>query len=203
MTLNDFFSKPIEECFDEASGATKAMAGKKVKGLIVPHAGYIYSGTVAAAGYKLLKENDYNKVIILGFYHEFDRNQEHSVKIQIPFIKHILGKVEIEEKYCEEGPINLEAGEKTLVVASSDLSHYLPENEARKIDKKTIEAIVSMEEKRIVNEAEACGIMPILTINKIANIKKWKCELVDYKTSGEVTGDLEAVVGYGSFVYYE
>ncbi|MFA5796379.1 MAG: AmmeMemoRadiSam system protein B, partial [Candidatus Shapirobacteria bacterium] len=89
MGITDEFiaSKSVGDCFREA--VSKKFDGK-LKGLIVPHAGYIYSGSVAAAGYRLMKKGDYDRVIVIGFYH--GGMEEHSVKVQIPLIKYILGE---------------------------------------------------------------------------------------------------------------
>lgn len=197
-------SKSVKDCFRDAVGVDPSIG--PVRGLIVPHAGYIYSGSVAASGYKLLnyqlRITNYELVKIIGFYHSGDKENEHSVKVQIPLIRYVLGKVKIEEIYTDE-ILDLEVDSKTLVVASSDLSHYLPEEVARKVDERTIKAILSKDEEKIKREADACGLMPILTINRLANKYGWKAELVDYRTSGEVAGDYSAVVGYGCVAYFD
>jgi len=191
-------SKRVEDCFRGA--VAKKFAGK-LKGLIVPHAGYIYSGSVAAAGYRLMKKGDYDRVVVIGFYH--GGTEEHSVKVQIPLIKYILGEeIEIEEKYVDK-TVDFEVDDRTMVVASSDLSHYQPLEVAEKLDKRTIEAILSRDEEKIHQEADACGIWPILTINRLAKKYDWQPKLVDYRTSAEVTGDKNGVVGYGCIGYFE
>jgi predicted class III extradiol MEMO1 family dioxygenase len=191
-------SKSVPDCFRDA--VVKRFNGK-LRGLIVPHAGYIYSGSVAAAGYRLMKPGDYNKIIVIGFYH--GGPEEHSAKIQIPLIRHILGEeIIIEEKYVDS-IVDFKIDDKTLVVASSDLSHYQPLTIANKLDHQTIDAILSRDDTRIRREADACGIWPILTINKLANQFNWRPVLVDYRTSAWATGDGSSVVGYASIAYYE
>lgn len=190
-------SKSVGDCFREA--VTKKFTGK-LKGLIVPHAGYIYSGSVAAAGYRLMKKGGYDRVIVIGFYH--GGTEEHSVKIQIPLIKYVLGKeIDIEEKYVDK-IIDLELNDRTLVIASSDLSHYQPLPIAKILDKKTIKVILSRDEEKICREADACGIWPILTINRLAKKYNWQPSLIDYRTSAEVTSDESSVVGYGCIGYF-
>mgnify|MGYP000897539731 CR=1 FL=1 len=191
-------SKSLSDCF---SDALPMQIPGKLRALIVPHAGYIYSGSVAASGYRLMKAGDYDRVIIVGFYH--GGAEEHSVKIQIPFIYYILGKnIIIEEKYVEQ-IINLYPDERTLVVASSDLSHYYPLPKANQLDRQSIDAILSLDESKIRRQTEACGLWPILTVNKLANRYHWQAQLIDYRTSAEASGDPTSVVGYASIAYYE
>ncbi len=191
-------SKSLPDCFSDARHTS--LPGK-LRALIVPHAGYIYSGSVAASGYLLMKPGDYDRVIIVGFYH--GGAQEHSVKIQIPFIHYVFGKnVIIEEKYVDE-IIDLHPDKRTLVVASSDLSHYYPLPQANQLDRQSIAAILSLDESRIRAQAEACGIWPILTVNKLANRYHWQAKLIDYRTSADASGDSTSVVGYASIAYYE
>lgn len=192
-------SKNVEDCFRDA--VVTKFSGRRLRGLIVPHAGYIYSGSVAASAYRLMKPGDYDRVIVIGFYH--GGPEEHSAKIQIPLIRHILGeKIAIEEKYVDD-IIDLKIDSRTLVVASSDLSHYQPLPIANKLDHQTIDAILSRDEARIRRQADACGLWPILTVNKLANIYHWQPVLVDYHTSADASGDSSSVVGYASIAYYE
>lgn len=192
MSISDFLSKPIRECLEEAK---EVRVKGKVRAMIVPHAGLVYSGVVAGAAYRLLKRDDYKKVVILGFYHGL--TDEHSVEIQVPFIRYCLGEVEIIKNYGELINLDRKVDGKTLVVASSDLSHYLPQKEAEKVDKRTIDSILSMN----CDFLEACGREPILKLNRLAKSRGWKPQLVDYKTSGEATGDYSQVVGYGAIIY--
>jgi len=191
-------SKSVVACFQEA--VSKHFDGK-LRGLIVPHAGYIYSGSVATSGYQLMKKGDYNRVIVIGFYH--GGPEEHSVKIQIPLLRHVLGqKIKIEEKYISE-IVDLEPNHRTMVVASSDLSHYHPLTVAKVLDQQTIKAILSRDEEKIYREANACGIWPILTINRLAKKYNWQPKLIDYRTSADVTHDETNVVGYGCLGYFK
>jgi len=191
-------SKSVKACFQEA---VSKFFNEKLRGLIVPHAGYIYSGSVAATGYQLMKKGSYDRVMVIGFYH--GGLEEHSVKIQIPLLKYILGeKIEIEEKYIDK-IIDLELNDRTMVVASSDLSHYRPLTVAKILDEQTIKAILSRNEEKIYQKADACGIWPILTINRLAKKYNWQPKLLDYRTSADVTHDKSSVVGYGCIGYFE
>ena len=93
MGIEMFFSKSVGDCIKEAR-VKRGFKGK-IRGMIVPHAGYIYSGVVAGAAYRLLKMGDYNKAIVIGPLHGSIEN-EHSVKVQIPFLEYMLGKIEVE-----------------------------------------------------------------------------------------------------------
>jgi len=196
---NEFIaSKRVEDCFREA--VSKKFDGK-LRGLIVPHAGYVYSGRVAAAGYRLMKKGDYDRVMVIGFYH--GGVEEHSIKVQMPLIRYVFGEeIEIEEKYVDK-IIDLEVDGRTMVVASSDLSHYQPLMVAKKLDERTIGAVLSRDEEKIYRGADACGIWPILTINRLAKKYNWEPRLIDYRTSAEVTVDESSVVGYGCIGYFE
>jgi len=235
--LNDLFEKSVD--FD--------IKDKKIKGLISPHAGYIYSGVVAAAGYKILKNfNDsIKRVVILGPSHRVfitkpfgdenvewqslfgkipvDKNFylklnisllakahqfEHSLEVQIPLLQKILKNFsitpvvlnEFDDIFFENLKNNF--SDDMLIVASSDLSHYLPYNEAVLHDKETINAILDLDINRFSEIGEACGSAAILTLMKLAKEMKWQVQLVDYKNSGDTTGDKEQVVGYASIIFF-
>lgn len=202
MGIEMFFSKPVADCIRESK--VLKLKVSKVRAMVVPHAGYMYSGTVAGAAYRLLKKGDYNRAIVIGPLHGSAEN-EHSVKVQVPFLEYMLGKIEIETiLHGIDGDIESEVNElakrineRVLVVASSDLSHYLRQEEAEKIDQMTIKSILSMKADLI----EACGREAILIVNGLAKIRGWKPQLVDYRTSGEASGDFSSVVGYVSIIY--
>jgi AmmeMemoRadiSam system protein B len=91
--------------------------------------------------------------------------------------------------------------DSTLLVVSSDLSHYLPENEAVQRDNDTIASILSRDDKRISFHADACGIEGIKIVNVIANLYKWQPHCMYNTTSAQANGDVMRVVGYGGFIY--
>ncbi len=221
---------------------------KKINGLIVPHAGYEYSGQVAAYGFRQLN-NDYKTVILMAPSHHvrFDGvavlnvsyfktplgkikvsnkvekllkedsvyempevyEEEHSLEIQLPFLQKTLKDFELVplitgdvnpselakvlEKYVDD---------KTLIIASSDLSHYHSYNEAVKLDNECIKNIEAMNVEGASN-CEACGVMPVLTLMEIAKNLNWKSQIIKYANSGDVTGDKSKVVGYSSIVFFE
>ncbi len=221
----------------------------RLRGLIVPHAGYMFSGEVAAHGFKQVDVTSVKKVIIVGpSHHEFfagasignythhqtplgsvkvseeanelikkgilalDTPHEHSVEVELPFLQVLLGSENFEILpivTCSTNPEELakvlieHVDDNTLVVASSDLSHYHPYEEALKLDEKSLRAIMSWDFEAMGNECEACGKVPILTLMYIAREKGWFPKFIAYKNSGDVTGKDDAVVGYVAIGFYE
>jgi len=224
---------------------------KRLRGLVVPHAGYIYSGPVAAYGYKLLMKQDHKpgRIILIGPSHYAmfigvaegsarfwrtplglvpaesiaskitDRSilgiypqahaPEHSIEVQLPFLQTVL-----KEKFTIypllTGEVNpallanaLEPAidDNTLFIVSSDLSHYYPYEQARRLDAVANEAIPNLDFKRM-EYAEACGKTGILTLMHIAKSKGWKGKLLDYRNSGDTAGPKDNVVGYGCYAFY-
>lgn len=206
---------------------------KKINGIIVPHAGYSYSGKIAGKAYSYVNNK---KAIILAPSHYFplsnivmhnknfwetplgsikiiqdkfgkkDISNEHAIGNQIPFLQE-LGVKEILPLVV--GEISLEEAEKIaqkikdfdgVFIISTDLSHFLPYNEAVKKDKQTINIIENLDFKNI-NKIDACGVFPLFIAMQLCKIKNWKPKLVEYKNSGDVTGDKSSVVGYASFVF--
>lgn len=237
----------IEEYIENAK--EKRIVGK-IRGLVSPHAGYIFSGKVAAYGYKELIGRDYKTVFILGPSHyvrfkgasianvthyetplgevklsekvkemrkeplivsnKFAHLREHSVEVEIPFLQKVLknftivpivlGDVnprefsEILSKYIDD---------KSLIVASSDLSHYYSYEKALELDKHCITSIPELNFSEMIDKCEACGKIPILTLMYLAKEKGWKGQLLNYNNSGDTYGSKERVVGYSSIVFYE
>ncbi len=221
----------------------------ELKAIISPHAGYIYSGPVAAYGYKLMQLHNVQKnVILLGpsHYTAFEglaesgfkqwatplgiidafsiRNQyntsyihinpqahipEHSLEVQIPFLQSINPHVKIDPILT--GDIASTAGGEILsgyeqdyfFIASSDLSHYHVYDEAVRIDKKTIDAIIDLDTDRFEEIGDACGKKGISILMRIAEKKKWKAKLLKYANSGDTAGPKDEVVGYTSIAFYK
>lgn len=241
-----------------------------VRGLVSPHAGYIYSGPIAAYGYKQLIGKEIKTVILLAPSHyalfkgasvcgsEYYRTPlgevkispkalqiarrppfilesparvqrpgwamessratpeygndtphtwEHSDEVQVPFLQTVLKDFElipiiIGECNSEQAAevLNEFIDEKTLIVASSDLSHYLPYETARAIDNRCVKTICNLDLKEIENQ-EACGRLPIAILMRVAVKRGWKPQLLDYRNSGDTAGDKRAVVGYASIAF--
>jgi len=221
---------------------------KNLKALIVPHAGYIYSGPVAAYGYKLLEKGQFKKVIGVGPSHygafpgasEDDSTgwqtplgtvktgrlskfakpntigcypqahaPEHSLEVQLPFLQMTLGN-EFTFYPLLTGAVTpalladaLEPAmdDDTLLLVSSDLSHYHPYGDATRIDKIANEAIPKLDLKK-GELIDACGRVGILAAIQIARSKNWSSTLLDYRNSGDTAGPKSGVVGYGAYAFY-
>jgi len=217
----------------------------KVKALVVPHAGYIYSGTVAAYAYQLLKEMEMppKKIVLLGPAHYFAITQpsfssadiwktplaeiktlkppdlsefndaahqpEHSLEVQLPFLQMVLKNFQIlpilinDESQSKKLADNLASiiDEQTLLIASSDLSHFYPLREAEKIDALANQYIPVLAVEKTKNEVEACGLAGILTAMHLAKKFNWQGQFLKHQTSYDASGDASRVVGYGAYVF--
>lgn len=219
-----------------------------LKALIVPHAGYIYSGPVAAYGYKLLKKNQFNKVVGIGPSHygafpgaaEDDASgwqtplgmvkadllskiakpntiscypqvhaPEHCLEVQLPFLQMSLGEEFLFYPLLTGAvspPLLADIVEPaldddTLLLISSDLSHYYPYADAVKIDRIANESIPKVDLKK-AELVDACGRIAILTALHIAKSKGWRGAFLDYRNSGDTAGPKSGVVGYGAYALY-
>ena len=135
---------------------------------------------------------------------------EHSDEVQVPFLQKTLGRFKLLPIVLGEGdPDEVARGlvplldDRTLLVASSDLSHYHPYDRAKALDAKCVTAMTNLDLAAMRGE-EACGKAPILTIMNLARLKGWKARLLDYRNSGDSTGDKEGgVVGYAAVAFCE
>jgi AmmeMemoRadiSam system protein A len=135
---------------------------------------------------------------------------EHSVEVQVPFLQKTLknfkilpvvfGEVDPEQVAKVLGGV---IDDKTLIVASSDLSHYHPYDEAKELDNRCVKAVCDLNIDEMKTQ-EACGKAPILTLMYLAKEKGWKAQLLDYRNSGDTSGDKsQGVVGYAAIAFYE
>lgn len=217
--------------------------------LIVPHAGYIYSGAVAASAFTRLKgrADAIQRLVIIGPAHRqwvqglavptvenfetplgdvpLDRQQidrllqlpfvaandcahaeEHCIEVQLPFLQTLLrrfslipllaGDTSAEQirqviDLCMQSP-------GTLVVISSDLSHFLDYQAATALDRLTARSIEMLDPA--IDREQACGRLPILGMMAYAREHGWSIRLVDLRNSGDTAGTRDQVVGYGAFV---
>ncbi len=230
----------------------QAEPGPAPKALIVPHAGYIYSGPVAATAYATLRtyRELYTRVILLGPAHRvavsglalsaadffrtplgdvaldkdaiaaldmpevivFDAtNQlEHSLEVQLPFLQSVIESFTIVPLIVGDAASETVAevidalwgGPETLIVVSSDLSHYLTYEKARTMDNATCQAIENLEVDRIDHHG-ACGATPIGGLLIAARRRGMKVTTLDLRNSGDTAGDRNRVVGYGSWLFLE
>lgn len=217
-----------------------------IHGLIVPHAGYEYSGAIAGEAYKKILGKHYKRVILLCPNHTmflnkiaYDTNshwqtpfgnievdkeaisglnkdlfiqgasthlKEHAIEVQLPFLQKtlsnfriiplvvgVLNKNEI-SKAAEE--IQKIMNHETLLIISTDLSHFLPNRNAESVDAHTINAILSNDEN---SSLDACGSYALKILQKICAHKKIRPKLIEYSHSGKITGQNSKVVGYASF----
>ena len=222
------------------------------KALIVPHAGYVYSGPVAAAGYLRLREGagSIRRVVLLGPVHRVPvlgmalssasafetplgtvpvdgasikllddlsqvvvsnsaHAQEHSLEVQIPFLQRVLGEfflVPLAVGDCRPAAVAevlelLWGGPETIIVVSSDLSHYLPYNTARRIDHDTVQTLLDLQ--ILPSHRQACGATPVNGLIIAAQKKGLIPKLIDLRNSGDTAGDRDRVVGYASIALYE
>ena len=226
-------------------------AQKSLKALILPHAGYIYSGLTAAHAALVLTEKQFLKVILMGPDHKigfkncavsnFDAYQtpldliklnqdglkslfqqnifqsfpesdrlEHSIEVILPFLQYYLKEFELVPIVMGPGNINriTSAIEKlidqdTLLVASSDLSHYMEYSKAVVKDKETIKLILNFDsDKLMMCDKCACGKIPILIVIKMARRHSWQPVFLHYSNSGDTAGNHSMVVGYTAIAFY-
>ncbi len=226
--------------------------GPAPKALIVPHAAYIYSGSVAATAYASLRSyrEQYTRVILLGPAHRvavtglalstadvfrtplgdvpldkasiaaldmpevmvFDATHrfEHSLEVHLPFLQSALGSFsivplivgDVAAETVADVIDGLWGGPETLIVVSSDLSHYLTYEKARTLDNATCRAIENLEVDRIDHHG-ACGATPIGGLLIAARRRSMKVTTLDLRNSGDTAGDRHRVVGYGAWQFLE
>jgi len=222
----------------------------KAKAMVVPHAGYVYSGPTAAAAYRTLQRqaDTIRRVILLGPTHrvavqgmavpsaeafssplgtvpldqdaiaqildlpqvvQSDRPHamEHALEVQLPFLQSVLrdfklvplavGRASIEE--VAEVLKRLWGGEDTLILVSSDLSHYHPYSEAKRIDGSTVEHILALQGP--LDHEQACGATPLNGLLRVAREKGMTPHLLDLRNSGDTAGDRNQVVGYAAIAF--
>ena len=222
------------------------------KALIVPHAGYIYSGGVAARAYDELAaaRRSVRRVVLLGPTHRvavrglaapsveafatplgavrIDREAiasvrelpqvvindaahalEHSLEVQLPFLQAVLGDFALVPfavgsagvEQVAEVLERLWGGPETLIVISTDLSHYHSYQQARAIDGATIERIARFATD--IDHEEACGATPLNGLLSFSKQKNLSLKLLASCNSGDTAGGKDRVVGYSSFGLYE
>jgi AmmeMemoRadiSam system protein A len=134
---------------------------------------------------------------------------EHSLEVQLPFLQRTLKKFSIVpvvfgrvEPQAAAKALEKFLDDRTLLVISSDLSHYHPYETAKKLDLNCVRSICDLNVDWMMQQ-EACGELPILTLMEIAKQKGWKAKLLDYRNSGDTSGEKAAVVGYAAIAFYK
>ena len=134
---------------------------------------------------------------------------EHSVEVQVPFLQKTLKNFKLlpvvvgEVDPAQAAKVLAERiDDRTIVVASSDLSHYHNYQAAKGLDDHCVKAICDVNIEAMATQ-EACGKGPVLVLLHLARRKGWKAQLLDYRNSGDVTGEKDRVVGYTAVAFYE
>lgn len=233
-----------------------------IRGLVAPHAGYMYSGSVAAAAYRILKGSSYEAVFLVGPSHqeyfngvtiypgdayqtplgqipinkefraalvrqspiiqlsEAGHRAEHSLEVQLPFLQRVLSDFSIVPmiigNQTKEHCLNLGNAiavvarkRNVLLVASSDLSHYHPYDNAVGLDRQVISHLEAFDEHALMDrlddeKVEACGGGPVVAVMHASKLLGAnRSHVLLYNNSGDVTGDKSAVVGYCSAAFLQ
>lgn len=135
--------------------------------------------------------------------------REHSLEVELPFLQVLLGDFDLVplaagEASGEEVADVLErlwGGPETVIVISSDLSHYLPYETARQVDRATADEILSLGGP--LQSRQACGAVPVNGLLEVARRRGLVPELLDLRNSADTAGDPSRVVGYGAFAFHE
>jgi hypothetical protein len=220
-------------------------------GIVSPHAGYIYSGDVAAQAFSTISPDFSGTFVVIGPSHrgyincvsrvpwetplgvldnddefvelldietdEFSHRDEHSLEVQMPFIKYRFPRARIAPVMMgvQDYSSAMRLAEKIVnairqskrdvrIVASSDFSHYVPEEKAKSDDLYAIEPLLTLDTKEFYRRIEerrvtACGFGPIASMVTVCGKLGAKtAKLIRYATSGEVTGERREVVGYAA-----
>jgi len=232
------------------SGCTQTRLERSPRALIVPHAGYLFSGAIAASAYAPLApwRRQITRVVLLGPAHRvyiqglalpsvsgfrtplgevlldtgnmrlisekfgIEINDqahaaEHSLEVQLPFLQRSLDHfrlVPIVAGDCD--PAEIQAiirhywGEAdTLLIISTDLSHFLSDADAREMDQRTADAVMDLAPEKI-GELQACGRIPLKALLAVAREYGAQIRQLAMGNSGDVSGDRHQVVGYGAWV---
>jgi AmmeMemoRadiSam system protein B len=224
---------------------------KVPKAIIAPHAGYVYSGPIAASAYASLADvgPTIRRVVLLGPAHrvavqglaassadafatplgivpvdkaaireilslpqvqmrDVAHVGEHSLEVHLPFLQQLCPEFKLIPLVVGTATANevaqvldkLWGGKETLVVISSDLSHYHDYHTARTMDQKTSQAIEELKPEAIGRD-QACGRIPIQGLLQLAREKGLKAIIVDVRNSGDTAGPRSEVVGYGAYLF--
>ncbi len=222
------------------------------KALILPHAGYVYSGSTAALGYASLVPwaSQIHRVVLLGPTHRVAVNGialpeaeafttplgvirldaqaiggiadlpqilfsnpahafEHSLEVHLPFLQRVLGDFTLvplavgrtTPDDVSEVLDRLWGGPETLIVVSSDLSHFLPYATAQQVDSNTCRHILQLDSH--IHSEQACGAYPVNGLLLAASRRGLKPTLLGLCNSGDTAGDRDRVVDYAAFAFTE
>ncbi|MBI5579884.1 MAG: AmmeMemoRadiSam system protein B [Deltaproteobacteria bacterium] len=224
---------------------------RSLRALILPHAGYPYSGLTAAHAARVLSEDQFKTVLLMGPDHfvgfrsaavpavqAFQTplgkiplhpaaadllkqpeifaplppadDREHSLEVVLPFLQAFLKAFELiplvvgradGDRLC--AALLPWVDRETLVVVSSDLSHFLPYAEAQAKDRRTIDAILARDRRALAQDVNsACGAHPLAILLAMADRFGWRPVLLNYLNSGDTAGDRARVVGYAAIAFF-
>ena len=247
----DVLERQLRSLMSEATN--DAPVATLPKAIIGPHAGYVYSGPVAARAYARLAaaRGRISRVVLIGPSHylafrglavdtadawampggmvpldkdainrirtlpmvgELDaaHQREHALEVHVPFLQHLLGTFSLVPIVAGDAPPDavgavldaLWGGPETLIVISTDLSHYLEYVACRRVDTTTAEAIERFD-LNAVGPAQACGAIPTRGLLLEAQQRGLTIERLDLRNSGDTAGPKDRVVGYGAWALYE
>lgn len=230
--------------------ADAASDAKAPKAIIAPHAGYVYSGPIAASAYARLKQvrDRISRVVLVGPSHRvafrglavsraetfatplgdipIDRpaveailqlpfveyieqahTYEHSLEVHLPFLQEVLDEFTLAPIVAGDATPEqvsqvlemLWGGDETLIVVSSDLSHYHDYATAQRMDKATSQLIEKLQYEQLAYDS-ACGKVPVSGLLNLARKKSLSISTIDLRNSGDTAGDKSRVVGYGAYV---
>ena len=218
----------------------------RLRALVVPHAGYAYSGAVAAAAFAVIPAAERGlRVALIGPSHfvplrgaslpevaswstpigtvkiddglreaaaaagavvdDEPHAHDHALEVELPFLQRRAGEglralpVSVNSADAAAAVIDAVAGE-ALIVVSTDLSHYNDDATARRLDRRTAEAVLALDRTALRNR-DACGVGALRGLLGHARRAGWVCALLELRTSADASGDVDRVVGYGAFAF--
>ena len=228
-----------------AAAPTTLLDGQ-LHALVAPHAGYLYSGAVAAAAFAAVPRADGPlRVALFGPSHfaplvgaavsaadawatplgevpvddelrttaveagavvdERPHRDDHALEVELPFLQRrrrdCLRVLPVAIGDTDAGArVAAALAAESLLVVSTDLSHYYDDETACRLDRRTAEAVLSLDADAI-GDLDACGAAALRALVRCAQREQWACTLLDLRTSAEASGDLHRVVGYGAFAF--
>lgn len=260
VVSGQFYPANAEKLRKLIDSLTPKGSGKMLaKGLILPHAGYVYSGKVAittvskilpkkrviilgpkhtpyGADYALWSSGSWDtplgeikidedlatQILTKGGYLKQDclaHESEHSIEVELPILLHFFGEFKFVPIACQAADVStyqkvaaqIYAGikllkEEILLVASTDMTHYEPDQTARKKDRAALEYIVNLDEEGLVQKVtkdniSMCGIAPVaVLLSLVKNLGAKKTQVALYETSADINGDYNSVVGYAGAI---
>ena len=238
------YNKIVDESIKD-----KSVLELEPRAIIVPHAGYVYSAFTANIAFRLLKNSNAKRAVVIGPSHrvyvdgtsvaqydnyetpfgnlsidkkladeliekfglhfQADAHAEHSTEVQMPFVKNYLPNASVVELvYGNEDPHNLAKvidhllkDPDTVIVISTDLSHYYDIEKARQLDTICLDAVAKLNLQELHQGCEACGKIGVEAMLIAAKENSLKPTLLDYRTSADASGDKSQVVGYMSAAF--